>query len=158
MSLLATALQIASLLFNVTPPSGSPPANDRSGERGRGDAIGVSDDASRRDGPSLADCRGPIAYTFGTALADTRCAGPDIVIFADSEVEALGCAAASALRRGVRLAAAGTARSYAICVTGTFGRSTHHVTAYSRADAETCARSYVCGAFGDCTAAPNACR
>ncbi|AGP33269.1 hypothetical protein SCE1572_01355 [Sorangium cellulosum So0157-2] len=146
------------MLFNVTPPSGSPPASGRPGERGSGDAIGVSDDAPRRDEPSLTDCRGPIAYTFGTALADTRCAGPDIVIFADSEVEGLGCAAASAARRGARLAAAVTARSYAICATGSFGRSTLHVTAHSQADAETCARSNVCGALGDCSAAPNACR
>ncbi|KYG08029.1 hypothetical protein BE21_25960 [Sorangium cellulosum] len=154
MNLLAAALQIASLLFDITPPSGTPPA----GERGSGDAVGASDDAPRRDEPSLADCRGPAAYTFGTALANTRCAGPEIVIFADSDVEALGCAAATAVRRGVRLAAPGAARSYAICVTGSFGRSTQYVTAYSQADAETCARSHVCAALGDCTAAPNACR
>ncbi|AUX23925.1 uncharacterized protein SOCEGT47_044550 [Sorangium cellulosum] len=59
---------------------------------------------------------------------------------------------------GRRGAAPGAARTYAICVTGFLGRSTQHVTAYSQADAEACARSQVCGALGDCTAAPNACR
>ncbi|WP_437813830.1 hypothetical protein [Sorangium sp. So ce1078] len=160
MSLLATALHAwsAFLLFDITSASASPLASGGPAERSCGDATDVRDDASRTHEPRLTDCHGAIAYTFGTAVADTRCAGPEIVIFADSEVEALGCAAASAARRGVQLAASGTARTYAICVTGSFGRSTQHVTAYSQADAQTCARSYVCGALGDCTAAPNACR
>lgn len=159
MRLLATALHAwsASLLFNTAPVSGAPPAGGGPAERGRGDVSGVRDDAARPREPSLTDCRGTIAYTFNTALPDTRCAGPAVVIFADSEVEALGCAAASASRQGVQLAA-GAARTYAICVTGPFGRSTQHVKAYSQDDAKTCARSYVCAALGDCTAAPNVCR
>ncbi|WP_437719006.1 hypothetical protein WMF45_22905 [Sorangium sp. So ce448] len=51
--------------------------------------------------PSFTDCRGAYTYTFNTALSDTRCAGPGLVVFADSEVEALGCAAARAVLQGV---------------------------------------------------------
>ncbi|WP_437667157.1 hypothetical protein [Sorangium sp. So ce1182] len=160
MRLLATALSTwsASLLFSITPASGSPSAGGGPVEGGCGDVSRARDDAPRTREPSFTDCRGAIAYTFSTALPDTRCQGPGLVIFADSPVEALGCAAASAVLQGVQLAAAGAARTYAICVTSPFGRSTQHVAAYSQNDAKTCARSYVCGVLGDCTAALNACR
>ncbi|WP_437539062.1 hypothetical protein WME79_23100 [Sorangium sp. So ce726] len=159
MRLLATALHASSafLLFTMTPASGSPSAGGGPAEDGRGDASGVRDGAARTREPSFNDCRGANTYTFNTALPDTRCAGPGLVIFADSEVEALGCAAATAALQGVQLAPAGAARTYAICVTSPFGRSTQHVVTYSQDDAKTCARSYVCGALGNCTAAPNAC-
>ncbi|WP_437301095.1 hypothetical protein [Sorangium sp. So ce426] len=148
----------AFLLFTITPASGSPSARGSSAEDGRSDASGVRDGAPRTREPSFADCRGANTYTFNTALSDTRCAGPGLVVFADSEVEALGCAAARAALQGVRLAPAGVARTHAICVTSPFGRSTQHVVAYSQDDAKTCARSYVCAALGNCTAAPNACQ
>jgi len=160
MNLLATALHalFAPLLLSIGPASGSPSAGGWPAEHGFADPGGVRDGASRPYVPSPTDCRGPIAYTFGAVYEATRCAGPEIVIFADSEAEALGCALASAARSRVQLATSGPARTYAICVTGPFGRSTQHVQAYSLGDAQACARSQVCGALGDCTAAPNACR
>lgn len=104
------------------------------------------------------DCLGATTYRFGTVDLFTHCVSPDIVVSADSDLEALGCAMTSAARRGVQVASLLPPRMYAICVTGFLGKSTYHVLSYSERDAEACARSQVCGALGDCTAAPNACR
>ncbi len=143
MSLLATTFPawIASLLFSTTPASGSPSASGGPVERGCGDAGVVRDDASRTPDPRITDCLGANTYTFGTVSPDTRCTGTAIVISADSAVEALECAAATAVRRGVQLAPSRALQTYVFCVTGPFGSSTHSVVSYSRADARECARS-----------------
>jgi len=107
---------------------------------------------------AITDCLGAMRYTFGTVDLTTRCVSPEIVVPADSGVEALECALASAAHRGVQLVPSGAPRTYEICVTGPFGRSTHQILSYSPSDAQACARSQVCGALGNCTAAPNACR
>ncbi len=160
MSLLTTSLHalFAPLLLTVAPANDSPLTSGWISERGCAEPGGMHQGAPRKPEPNFTDCRGPIAHTFGTVYQATRCAGPEIVVSGDSEAEALECALASAARGRVQLAASGSAQSYAICVTGPFDRATHQVMAYSVSDAEACARSQVCGALGNCTSAPQACR